>query len=486
MGDKDNKELFEAICDGISENKFQQNKDLGITQEYNQENRQKLWDSSKDKRMYKEQTFGDKNSYYDPISGNMLNKTQKAAQNKYHMKNSQGENVSTAWADHAPETDHIIPLKEIHNRTKNNVFLSDSDLKEIANQKENYRVLSKHCNASKGDQSDFKLAFDPNSNMSFEARKTLITERTKAEVYLDARLAARTAENMGGEFVKGSSEMLADSVIPLTAEAVRRVCNVASGKESLEEAVKGLGKSTVEIAVVGGGKQIATDMLMGALKNSEGTFLKGIVSDNTVNQIISVGLIVKDSAVKYINGEISGEEFIEELGDKGVSMVASMIVGQVGKELGTMIGTAVGTAILPGIGSAVGFVAGKIVGQLIGTLVTTVACTAIFGAKNAWKHINDYKEKEKLVRKVENEALAEMAHQRDVLKEIIQREYNYWDDQIRAGFDQIIYNACEDVCNAEGVAEGLDRILKIFGQEARFHKLDEYEDQLNTTLRLSF
>lgn len=483
---KEEKIFHDAVVIGAQVHKVQQNGDLGITQDYNQENRQKLWDSTKGKRDYKEQTFGERNTIYDPISGNVLHRNQQAAQNKYHMKNSQGENVSVAWADHASETDHIIALKEIHERVKGNVFLSDTDLKEIANQKENYRILSKSINASKGEQSDFKLALDPKSDLSLEARKTLLAERTKSEAFLDVRIATRTMKNVGEEFAKGAEDTLADSVIPLTSEAVRRLCNVASGKESLDEAVKGLGKTTLEIAVTGGGKQIAVDLLTGMAENSQSIFMKNLVSSSAVNQIISIGLIVKDSAVRYLNGEITGEEFIEEIGDKGVSMVAGMIVGQVGQELGCMIGMAVGTAILPGIGTAAGYAAGKVIGQLLGTILTTVACTAIFSVKNVWKHIDDYKKKEHLVKRIESNALAEMEYQRENLKNIIQQEFAYWDEEIRAGFDQIFCCACEGVYDAEGMADGLDRILKIFGKTVRFHTLDEYEEQIHSTLELSF
>ena len=57
---------------------------FGITQEYNKKNRDRLWDSNKEKARYRDQRFGDKQTYRDPNTGEVLHKSHKAAQNKYH------------------------------------------------------------------------------------------------------------------------------------------------------------------------------------------------------------------------------------------------------------------------------------------------------------------------------------------------------------------------------------------------------------------
>ena len=57
---------------------------------------------------------------------------------------------------------------------------------------------------------------------------------------------------------------------------------------------------------------------------------------------LEVGKTIK----KYINGELTELEVIEELGEKGVGMMASSI------------GASIGTAIFPGIGTIIGGVIG--------------------------------------------------------------------------------------------------------------------------------
>lgn len=464
----------------------QANSNLGITYEYNEENRRKLWDSKKGKEDYKDKVFGDKETYVDPISGKVLHRSKKAAQNKYHMKNSEGENTSTKWAAHSAETDHINALKDVHDVAKHNPFLSDSDFKEIMNSDENYRILSKKDNTSKGEQSDWKVITDKNNGMSSEARVQMAKEKVGSDIALQGKFAVRTVENIGKEFATGAKDTLVKLAIPLTAEAVRKLCKVANGEESLGDAAKEMGKVVVDVAVAGGTNKLVLDVVNSQLRNSKNAVFSKLANSNQVAQIVTVAMIVKESAVKYINGEIDGKEFIEEVGVKGATMVAGMIGGSIGGEIGAILGGIAGTVALPGVGTAAGVVAGKVIGEILATIITTVACSAIVSVYNTSKHLNDYKLKESQIRKLETEALKEMENQRDKFKSIVEREHKYWDEEIQNGFNMILSSACEQTFNLQGVTDGLDKILALFGKSVAFKNLDEYEAQLDMPLKLSF
>lgn len=482
--DSDNMAI-EAIKN-LSMMEQQANSSLGITQEYNKENRDKLWDSQKGKVDYKDKVFGDKETYVDPISGKVLHKSQKAAQNKYHMKNYEGENTSTKWAEHSAETDHINALKDGHDVAKHNPFLSDSDFKEIMNSDENYRILSKKDNTSKGEQNDWLIITDKDNGMSSEARVQMAKEKIGSDIALQGKFAVRTAENIGKEFATGAKNTLVKSAIPLTAEAVRKLCKVASGEESLGDATKEMGKVVVDVAVAGGTNKLLLDVVNSQLRNSKNTVLSKFVNSNEVAQIVTVAVIVKESAVKYINGEIDGKEFIEEVGAKGATMVAGMIGGSIGGEIGAILGGIAGTVALPGVGTAAGVVTGKVIGEILGTIITTVSCSAIVSVYNTSKHLNDYKLKESQIKRLETEALKEMENQRDKFRSIVKREYKYWDEEIQDGFNMILSSACEQTFNLQGVTDGLDKILALFGKSVVFKNLDEYEAQLDMPLKLSF
>ena len=46
--------------------------------------------------------------------------------------------------------------------------------------------------------------------------------------------------------------------------------------------------------------------------------------------------------------------------------------------------------------------------------------------------------------------------------------------------------ACKETFDLSGVTEGLDNVLGLFGKEATFHNISEYENQLDQTIVLNF
>ena len=464
--------------------------DMGITQEYSKDNREKLWDSAKGKAEYKNKKFGDKQTIKDPISGKTLHKCQQAAQNKYHMKNSDGEKVSTKWADHSAETDHINALKDVHDVAKHNPFLTDNDFKEVMNSDENYRVISKSDNASKGAKSDWQIIADKNSNISAEGKALLAKEKIKSDIALHGKFAVKSVQNASKEFVSGAADAVIGSAIPLTVEAVRKMIDVVQGKEKFADAAKDMGKITMNTAVAGGTNRLLVDIVSVQLANGKSALLKNIAQSSTVGQIVAVASIVQESAVRYINGEINGKEFVEEVGVKGATMAAGMIGGQVGREIGSLIGGAIGTTLLPGVGTAAGVAAGRVIGEILGAVITTVVCGLIVSVynsvKNTLKGMDDYKIKESQIKRLECDAIAEIKRQRLVFKEIVEREYSQWDSTIQSGLDQMITNSLEESFDLQGVTDGLDQILSLFGKSVAFRTREEYEAQLDKPLKLNF
>lgn len=481
MYENKEKAVLESVV--LSSNASQvANSELGITQEYNKANRDRLWDSQKGKANFKEKQFGDRNTYEDAVSGKTLHKSQNAAQNKYHMRNVDGEIVSAKWAEHSAETDHITAIKDAHEKVKGNAFLSDSDFKEIVNSEENYRLTSKSLNASKGEKSDWELVFDKESGISTEGKLQLAKEKVRSDLTLTAKFAARTGQNMGKEFLTGAKDTLANSAIPLTVEAVNKLIQVAQGKEKFDEAAKDMAKTTINIAVAGGANRVAIDFFSSQFANSNSVILKNIAGKNQVGQIVAVALIVQESALQYINGDIDGKEFIQQVGTKGTTMVAGMIGGQVGREIGGIIGGVLGTFAMPGMGTAAGMVVGEVIGQVLGTIITTVACSAILSTVSIMKHIDDYKNREHEISRITEDAIKEITHQRMRFKEIVEKEYKKWDDRIQEGFNKIILDSCEENFDIQGITEGIDELLSVFGRNVRFSNVEEYKAQLDKPL----
>lgn len=449
------------------------------------------------RKKYKEQQYGDKKSRIDDYTGERV-----FTGNEREAKYKHPTNKTS-------DTDHITPISVVEERYK--LLSKEQQQTLVNNENHNYATTNSKLNRSKGDLENHEYLIRQIKKGDQENMKTsasmLVTE-VDSRVHMDAEATTMYAENVseaiapkateiakettnvaksaGGSLVTGATDTLVKSAIPLTAEAVRKLCKVANGEESLGDATKEIGKVVVDVAVAGGTNKLLLDVVNSQLRNSKNTVLSKFANSNEVAQIVTVALIVKESAVKYINGEIDGKEFIEDVGVKGATMVAGMIGGSIGGEIGTILGGIAGTIALPGIGTAAGAVAGKVIGEILGTIITTVACSAIVSVYNTSKHLNDYKLKESQIKRLETEALNEMENQRNKFRSIVEREYKYWDEEIRDGFDMILSSACEQTFNLQGVTDGLDKILALFGKSVAFKNLDEYEAQLDMPLKLSF
>lgn len=393
------------------------------------------------------------------------------------------------------DVDHITPIAVIKDRYDDltieqqrklanatyNYAITNSQLNRIGkNSLENHEYLTKEFGnvVDTLQTGDMREAATQSVKLVNEAAHMLPAE-TKSRIYMTAEATYMRIGNVtdrlpsgicqaGENFVQGSQEALAASVIPLTAEAVKDLCRVSSGDLEVKEAAKRMGKLTVEVAVAGGTRQVMVDGVSMILKKSHNTAMRSLAGSNELTQIIVLGLIVKDSAMQYLNGQIDGDQFLEQVKDEGLVLMAGTI--------GAAIGGTLGTVLLPGVGTAVG--------EIIGSLVTTVACGAIVSAVQTSRHLDDYRMQDAYIKRIEGKALHEMAAQRQHLKTIYEQEYRRWDDQISNGFDLILRSACEETYDLEGITVGLDKILRLFGKEVAFKNLAEYEAQIDKPLVL--
>lgn len=403
--------------------------DLKVSQEYNR----KLYDSAKGKQNYKDKVFGDKQTYYGPISGKTLHKSENAAKNKYHMKNKDGENISSAYAKYSAETDHIIPLENIHKRCKNNPFLSDKDLKEIANIEENYRILSKSINTSKGKKSDFEVAFDKNNDMSFEGRKELIEGKLKSEVAVNKKIAGTTLKNAG---IAATSVATETALITLAVSGINNIIDVANGKKSAGEAVEDVAVNTVSSSGAAAANFIVGKIVKDGI---------GIPIDMIPSAQVAMVAMTAVSVVKYLDGELSGEECALEIIKNGAGAVAF----------------AIGSTLGP-------------IGSIVTTVVVSQICATIIDIQQKMRADKTFiKEKEKELNNVVKEGLAELERQRQHLQAVINEEFEKWDKAFDYGFAKIIDSALNN--DFEGMSEGLGSILGIFDKKVLFSNLEEFD-----------
>lgn len=445
--------------------------ELGITQEYDRSNYDNQYAHAKFKDRAFENKQGEINKTAIDENGKLVYRYKDDA--KARFGEQKGE---LAVAD----ADHIDALKSIHNRHKHNPFLSDSDIKEIGNRTGNFQLMRASENRSKQESSDFIEGIkDGNIKKA--------TKGLKTQIETDLLLTQRTAQNMGTEFATGAMDTVAGSAIPLTIEATKQFMLVVQGEKSLEDAAKDVGKDTFDTAVKGGTNKLVVDVATVQLANSKNAVLKDIAKNNQVAELIVAAKIVSDSAMRYINNEIDGERFIDEVKENAAMLLAGKIGTELGGMAGAVAGATIGSTLLPFIGTKLGEQLGTAVGRIVGGMVATMAvgmvCSTINDIKGAYKSIGKREQAYlDMLDEIYQEATAEMNRQRELLKVEFEKKQIKWTAAIEQGFDTMISGACAD--SFDDVTAGLDQVLDLFNTEARFHSADEVRSFLNTPDRV--
>ena len=428
---------------------------LGITQEYNKINRDKYWDSAKRKAEHKEKTFGDKQTYKDPVSGKTLHKSQTAARKKYHMKNPEGENISKAWAKHSTNTDHIVSLKRLHKRTKDNPFLSDNDLKDIANRDVNYREISQHLNTEKGERSDYALALDLDADLPLSGRVELLKGMAKAEIAVNTEIALRTAKNAGKIFAEGAQNALASSAIPLVIIGSQSIVRIAKGEISPEEALNEFGKLGISIAASGGTMRTVTFAITETLQNSQNEIIKNFATANQIGSVLIIGSIIARATGKYINGEVDAPGFFKEITDSGLSLASGMLASKAAVAL---------------------FGNGATIAPVLAAMIASAACSEICSYA---KKMEEEKKANEEIRRIAADATIAIQQQQEELYRLLEEDHRQWAQQMTDIFQVIadgITNSDLDKTN-----EGLELLLGTYNCQVRLYGKDDSltDDLLN-------
>ena len=100
--------------------------------------------------------------------------------------------------------------------------------------------------------------------------------------------------------------------------------------------------------------------------------------------------------------------------------------------------------------------------------------------------MDDYLIKEQMIHNLSVEAQAEMEHKRLEFHDKVQKEFDNWDSATEEAFNQIISNSFDESFSLDKMINGLDKILSLCGEEAEFHSINEWENNLDIPLILSF
>lgn len=305
-----------------------------------------LYDSGAAKLNAKKELFKSGKVFKDPYTGDTLVLTKKEAKMLYGDK----------WTEHLAESDHIKPLEQIYNDTKGNVWNTTDDIKLAANSSDNISVTSRKFNNPKRSRTNESYV---NDDEYLNQKGVKVTKKGKEQAIKDGEIAEKSINeqlkksSLSNMVKTGHKAGMAGAqnagVTVLTMSGIMNMVSVVKGEKSADEAVgdtiKDGGKAAIMGYVMTGGLTVASH----SLTNSSSRFIQGLAKSNVPGKVITSIVVTGDTLKKWSNGEITTQECLIELGDKGLNIATmgySMAVGQalipipiVGGAIGAMVGS---------------------------------------------------------------------------------------------------------------------------------------------------
>lgn len=398
-----------------------------------------LFDNSRAKREVKIRSFENGQAVKDPYTGRDL------VLRKTEAKTQYGKN----WTEHLAEADHVVPLEEIFDQNKDSAWLSNDDIRSVANGEENMQTVSRQFNNAKRSRSNKELVEDEKYlektglELSEEAKKKAVETGDRAQRNLDRNFAKIKVENAVRAGHKAGVKS-AKSAAGVTAafSLASNTTAVIKGEKEVGQAVANVVVDTGSAAVQGYITGAGITLLTNTLRESSSEFIKTLARSNVIGEVVVVAMTTGKSLVRYMNNEITLHEMAEEIAVDGVEMIAS----------------------------AIGFSCGGILGSVVAGMVASAACNMVMSLTCDEKN---YRRRISVRSRIEEEALQEIRHQRKHLAELIDREFGGWDESFEYGFQTMLRSAGKN--DFSEFADGLDQIMSLFHSEAAFHDTEEVE-----------
>ena len=330
--------------------------------DYDKSVRSKIDDVSKRKN-FKEKTFDGKRTMQDPYTGDTLHIDSNAAKAKY------GKSKATK---HTADVDHIIPVETVYERAKNNAFLDISDIKEIANQEGNYKVINSKTNRAKQSRSNRKYIKEHWNELSTHQKHEMVHDQIKADVAVNTAIAQETVQNAHAVGIDAAKSGIS---VGAGISTTQNMAKVLTGDYSIGEATFNIAIDTAKAGAVSYISGIETRIIEATARNiskSAGSYVSSCANHflQTGGPAKTLAILseVGETVTNFLAGEIDEKEFINELGEKGTSLAMSFVAGTQGATVGGFLGAIVGS-VIPGAGTVAGATIGTAVGELVGNMV---------------------------------------------------------------------------------------------------------------------
>lgn len=414
----------------------------------------KIYDSGKNKELAKKNVF-DNGEVYDDWSGDQLYHTNKEAM-IMHGKDR--------YMDHVAHADHITPLQNVVTDVKENSLFKKSwvtskDIKEVANSQENFEVISGRTNTSKGSMSNKEYTEYRETkgySLSKEHKQKKILEGENSKKYIEKELNKRALKNMTKNFhssgLKTAEQAGKTAIVISTLSNIQKV---ASGEIEANEALTNIAKDGGKAALVGYGMGGGLSTVGHMMSNSKSKFIQSLGKANVPGNVITAVLVTGNTLKRYADGEITTEECIIELGEKGLGVATASYSMAMGQAL----------IPIPIVGAAVG--------ALVGSMVTSNYYNYLVNSVKQSQFESE--QRKKIIRECE-ETLIEVKKLNYELREYAD---SYFKDY-KGCFDEAmgVINDAFRNGDANGVIAGANQITRKLGGKVYYENTEQFNDFL--------
>lgn len=419
-----------------------------------------LYDSGAAKQNVKNKAFSSGGEVVDPYTGKQLELRKADAKAKY----------GADWADHLAEGDHITPIEKVFDSNSDNPWISNDDIKNIANSDENLETVSRKYNNAKRSRTNEEFVNDQEYldrtgvELTEEGRERAIESGRRSQNALDRMSRKTTARNIiSTSHQAGVASAINAGGTGATISGLLNISAMIKGEKTVEEALADTAKDTGKSAAIGYVTGGGLTALSHTLESSSSQFLRSLSEANVPGKVVTAVMVTGNTIKRYCKGEISTQDAIIEIGDRGLTVATagySMAVGQA-------------LIPIPVVGAAVG--------ALVGSVATSSVYSQMIGALKS-KQLQQ-RERERIIAEC-NEMIAQKQAYRAELEQYIE---NYFADR-RHCFDEALsqIDAAMADGDAEGIISGANAITRKLGGQVQFNNMDEFDSFLDDDTRNLF
>lgn len=400
-----------------------------------------------------------KNRYFE---GKRISVDEYTGENIYYSSNNYFTTKTTS------NIDHIVPIDQLIKRYGQDI--DKSALKDIANSDYNLAATSEALNKAKSNLSnhEYLLRQLKNGNPEdFATTYNMISKEISSEAAIRAEVTSIKVSQQMNKISKGTINFdygksigkavdagTSSALIALTVSACNNLAMVAAGEKSTKDALKDVANDTSKSFISTGGLSLAKDGFAEICKKCGAKDIGKFLGKELPVAEITMAVMVSDSVISFLSGEMSEEECATEILLNGAGILAFKV--------GAMCGGPAGAVI-----------ASIVVSQISATVLK-------------------YQQEQKITKKrmakfnrIVSDALIALEKQKNILNKLREEENLKISRAFDIGLEYIQISALQN--DIDGITKGLNCVLSIFNEKCTFQTIDEFNkffDDENATLVL--